>query len=130
MDLAGVSVIPASLGALICGLPQYLDNKESDVFILSGAEDLVPVANPDGSRFEEQRDGFRITRYPATESKVFLHASNAGPIWATPQIASGARFLATTLPPSTARLGDQHCGPGGFFLHLYVACLRVIRRQG
>ena len=45
------------------GLPQYLDNKESDVFILSGAEDLVPVANPDGSRFEEQRDGFRITRY-------------------------------------------------------------------
>src|SRR3989441_3831777 len=25
------------------GLPQYLDAEESDVFILSGAEDLVPV---------------------------------------------------------------------------------------
>src|SRR5256884_3020785 len=25
------------------GLPQYLDSEESDVFILSGAEDLVPV---------------------------------------------------------------------------------------
>jgi len=43
------------------GLPRYLD--ESDVFILSGAEDLVPVVNPDGSRFEEQRDGYRVTRY-------------------------------------------------------------------
>lgn len=27
------------------GLPQYEDNRESDVFILSGAEDLVPVLN-------------------------------------------------------------------------------------
>lgn len=45
------------------GLPKYLDNQESDVYILSGAEDLVPVANPEGSRFEEQRDGYRITRY-------------------------------------------------------------------
>jgi RHS repeat-associated protein len=33
------------------GLPQYLDAEESDVFILSGAEDLVPLLNPDGSRF-------------------------------------------------------------------------------
>jgi hypothetical protein len=33
------------------GLPQYHDAEESDVFILSGAEDLVPVfkKNPDGS---------------------------------------------------------------------------------
>src|SRR6266542_763851 len=45
------------------GLPQYLDQSESDVYILSGAEDLVPVLQADGSRFEEQRDGYRITRY-------------------------------------------------------------------
>ncbi|MEA2163478.1 MAG: hypothetical protein QOK37_1605 [Thermoanaerobaculia bacterium] len=45
------------------GLPRYLDHQESDVFILSGAEDLVPVVNTDGSGFEEQRDGFRIARY-------------------------------------------------------------------
>src|SRR6267143_4570015 len=33
------------------GLPKYRDAEESDVFILSGAEDLVPVfkKNPDGS---------------------------------------------------------------------------------
>jgi len=45
------------------GLPQYLDYQESDVYLLSGAEDLVPVLNVDGSRFEEQRDGYRVTRY-------------------------------------------------------------------
>src|SRR5258708_14086631 len=30
------------------GLPQYLDGRESDVYILSGAEDLVPVVGADG----------------------------------------------------------------------------------
>src|SRR5215469_15363369 len=28
------------------GLPQYRDSEESDIFILSGAEDLVPVLQP------------------------------------------------------------------------------------
>ena len=37
------------------GLPQYDDHGESDVFILSGAEDLVPVLQDDGSRRVEQR---------------------------------------------------------------------------
>lgn len=32
------------------GLPQYFDSTESDVFILSGAEDLVPILQPDGLR--------------------------------------------------------------------------------
>src|SRR3989442_3877852 len=51
------------------GLPKYLDNRESDVYILSGAEDLVPVVNPDGSRLRAQRNGYRITRYrPRIES--------------------------------------------------------------
>jgi len=72
------------------GLPQYFDARESDVFILSGAEDLVPVyrQDTDGSwvashpgyqrdsdgfwvrnqegRFvihEDEDDGFRIRRY-------------------------------------------------------------------
>src|SRR2546426_1072243 len=44
-------------------------NRESDVYILSGAEDLVPVVNPNGSRFRAQRNGYRITRYrPRIES--------------------------------------------------------------
>src|SRR2546425_8548236 len=33
------------------GLPQYHDAEESDVFILSGAEDLVPMLTPGGGRF-------------------------------------------------------------------------------
>ena len=39
------------------GLPQYRDDQQSDVFILSGGEDLVPVLEVDGTRLEEVRDG-------------------------------------------------------------------------
>jgi RHS repeat-associated protein len=77
------------------GLPQYFDTLESDVFILSGAEDLVPVyrqdpdgawvaSNPGYSRdleglwvrdpqgrlvvHEDELDGYRVRRYrPRTE---------------------------------------------------------------
>ena len=35
------------------GLPRYRDGEESDVFILSGAEDLVPVLQLDGNRFKD-----------------------------------------------------------------------------
>src|SRR5918996_146344 len=31
------------------GLPRYLDAEESDVYLLSGAEDLVPVLKQDGT---------------------------------------------------------------------------------
>src|SRR5260370_35270919 len=63
------------------GLPRYLDTDESDVFILSGSEDLVPVfkkdANGDWVRdangnlvFDEKdRLGYTIRRYrPRIES--------------------------------------------------------------
>jgi RHS repeat-associated protein len=57
------------------GLPQYLDGEKSDVFILSGAEDLVPVfrRRPDGAcdlddegchvSYEQSRDGYTVRRY-------------------------------------------------------------------
>ncbi|EGV29592.1 RHS repeat-associated core domain protein [Thiorhodococcus drewsii AZ1] len=72
------------------GLPQYLDEQESDVFVLSGAEDLVPIfrtdtdgswlalhpgheRDPDGNWVrgpdgrlvvhEDARDGYRIRRF-------------------------------------------------------------------
>jgi RHS repeat-associated protein len=47
------------------GLPRYWDGEESDVFILSGAEDLVPVFRADGSReVLDSPDGqFKIHRY-------------------------------------------------------------------
>jgi uncharacterized membrane protein len=47
------------------GLPQYRDAEESDVYILSGAEDLVPVLQPDGTRFKDDTTapGYIIHRY-------------------------------------------------------------------
>ena len=51
------------------GLPRYGD--DSDVFVLSGTEDLVPVRVPDGdgTRLDVcDRDGHRVQRYrPRTE---------------------------------------------------------------
>jgi RHS repeat-associated protein len=48
------------------GLPQYRDHEESDVFILSGAEDLVPVVEKRHGQWapdEFDRDGYRVKRY-------------------------------------------------------------------
>lgn len=49
------------------GLPQYKEDTESDVFILSGAEDLVPVLYDDGTRWSQTRPingvTYRIHRY-------------------------------------------------------------------
>lgn len=47
------------------GLPQYHDAEESDVYILSGVEDLVPVLRQDGTRFKDDTTapGYVIHRY-------------------------------------------------------------------
>ncbi len=47
------------------GLPQYRDAEESDVCVLSGAEDLVPVLEPNGTRFKDDTTapGYVIDRY-------------------------------------------------------------------
>ncbi len=49
------------------GLPRYFDTEDadqSDVFILSGAEDLVPLLNMDGTRYENITDPiYTIHRY-------------------------------------------------------------------
>jgi RHS repeat-associated protein len=47
------------------GLPKYLDAEESDVYVLSGVEDLVPVLETDGGRFEDNTSapGYLIHRY-------------------------------------------------------------------
>ncbi|MGH1347191.1 MAG: SpvB/TcaC N-terminal domain-containing protein [Nannocystales bacterium] len=59
------------------GLPRYFDDEHSDVFVLSGAEDLVPVATPsqpaDGmhevQRYRPRVEGLfaRIERWMATD---------------------------------------------------------------
>jgi len=47
------------------GLPRYLDDEESDVYILAGAEDLVPVTKNDGTRWfdDTSAPGWVIHRY-------------------------------------------------------------------
>jgi RHS repeat-associated protein len=47
------------------GLPLYRDGEESDVFLLAGTEDLVPVLDAGGVRFEDTvtAPGFTIHRY-------------------------------------------------------------------
>src|SRR5258706_11798581 len=52
------------------GLPQYLDAEESDVFILSGAEDLVPILIEKNGKWERKpfdspadEPGYIIQRY-------------------------------------------------------------------
>ena len=45
------------------GLPLYRDALESDVFMLSGHEDLVPALQPDGTRVSAIRDGYRVDGY-------------------------------------------------------------------
>jgi RHS repeat-associated protein len=57
------------------GLPHYGDDEESDVFILSGAEDLVPALNENGPgqwvADEFERDSYRIKRYRPRIEGVF-----------------------------------------------------------
>ncbi|MDP9021636.1 MAG: toxin [Actinomycetota bacterium] len=55
------------------GLPRYDDAGESDVFVLAGAEDLVPMLDDEGARVvtTDRRPGFRIERYrPRVETSV------------------------------------------------------------
>jgi hypothetical protein len=55
------------------GLPQYLDAVESDVYIYSGFEDLVPILEPAGSRFVDPitHPGFTIWRYRPRVENAF-----------------------------------------------------------
>jgi RHS repeat-associated protein len=57
--------IPAVTRKTDKGLPRYREAEESDVFILSDAEDLVPVLGPGGSRLEDTitAPGYTIHRY-------------------------------------------------------------------
>ncbi|PSR18282.1 toxin [filamentous cyanobacterium CCP3] len=45
------------------GLPHYWDSEESDVFVLSGAEDLVPVLKQDGTLDEAPHMGYQVRKY-------------------------------------------------------------------
>jgi RHS repeat-associated protein len=59
--------VPAITRKTDKGLPRYMDGEESDVFILSGAEDLVPVLDAAGNRTSTARTvhgtSYQVSRY-------------------------------------------------------------------
>jgi hypothetical protein len=55
--------IPAITRKTDKGLPRYWDAEESDVFILSGAEDLVPVLTAEGTIDQTRRDHYQVRKY-------------------------------------------------------------------
>lgn len=67
------------------GRPQYLNAEESDVFILSGAEDLVPVLVPDAQGelviHEVEREGHTVRRYRPRTDHLFARIER----WTDPQ---------------------------------------------
>lgn len=56
------------------GLPQYRDAEEADVFLFSGAEDLVPVLAPNGKIFEDTTSfpAYTIRRYRPRIEGLFV----------------------------------------------------------
>ncbi|MHB0953991.1 MAG: SpvB/TcaC N-terminal domain-containing protein [Allorhizobium sp.] len=57
--------LPAISRKTAKGLPLYRDAEESDDFLLSGAEDLVPVLRGDGTREDDENSapGYTVRRY-------------------------------------------------------------------
>ncbi len=78
------------------GLPRYSDSEESDTFILSGAEDLVPALIPDGSDWK--RDAFTANG----ESVVRYDAYNLAVVSTTDALANTTQATIdySTLQPS------------------------------
>ena len=53
------------------GLPRYEDTFESDVFLLSGAEDLVPLLDQNGKRYEKTEGNYKVYRYRPRIEGIF-----------------------------------------------------------
>jgi Salmonella virulence plasmid 65kDa B protein len=94
------------------GLPRYVDGQESDVYILSGAEDLVPVLEPDGRRHEDTTTapGYTIHRYRPRIEGLFARierwtsVSNSGDVhW---RAISGDNVLTVYGKHANARIVD------------------------
>ena len=62
------------------GLPRYFDSDESDVFLLSGMEDLVPVLEPNGLRHNDETTAPGLSSgVTDPASRDYSLTSNAGP---------------------------------------------------
>lgn len=89
------------------GLPRYDDFDESDVFILSGAEDLVPVLKSDGSRYQDttMAPGYMIRRYRPRIEGLFARIERWTNVGGVSHWRSISKDNITTLYGST----DESC---------------------
>lgn len=85
-------------------LPRYWDGDNSDVFLLSGGEDLVPALTPAGEKESFERDGFRILRYRPRTEGLFARIER----WTN--VASGNVHWRTVTPQNVTSIygGDSH----------------------
>ncbi len=120
------------------GLPQYRDAEESDVFILSGAEDLVPVLpSRTALRFKDdthRRRAYLIHRYRPRIEGLFARIERWTKV-ATGEIhwRSITRDNVTTLygeGQQLPHLRSRRPVSGQSDAHLQLAHLRELRRQG
>ena len=113
------------------GLPQYHDADESDVFILSGAEDLVPVLQADGSRYRDDTTvaAYTIHRYRPRIEGLFARIER----WTRKHDGdvhwrSISKDNILTLYGKDAELAHRRSRRSA--AHLHLADLRDPRRQG
>jgi RHS repeat-associated protein len=88
------------------GLPRYFDAEESDEYTLSGAEDLVPTRNPDGSLLELTRTlgstSYRVRRYRPRVEGLFARIER----WMDPTTRD-SHFRVTTRENVTHVYGES-----------------------
>jgi RHS repeat-associated protein len=86
------------------GLPLYRDAEESDVYILSGAEDLVPVLGPDGVPFKDDATapGYVIHRYRPRVEGLFARIER----WTS--VATGEIFWRSISRDNVTTLYGNH----------------------
>ena len=99
--------VPAITRKTDKGLPQYRDAEGSDVYILSGAEDLVPVLQPDGTRFKDDTTapGYIIHRYRPRIEGLFARIER----WTN--VATGEIHWRTNLARSPGDTGAESPRP-------------------
>ena len=86
------------------GLPQYRDAEDSDVFLLSGAEDLVPELTANGDRFEDSVGGYTVHRYRPRIEGLFARIER----WTNQSDASDTFWRSISRDNITTFYGKTH----------------------
>lgn len=119
--------LPAIVRKTDKGVPRYLDADESDVFVMSGAEDLVPVLAADGTRFADTTSapGFVIHRYRPRVESAFARIDrwtrvDTGDVHWRSISPSNVTTLYGATPES--RIVDVHASSNGTGIFSWLIC--------